>query len=137
MFKTLIVEDNPTFRQSLRGLLFAQFPFMEIDEAGSGKEALGKIDLIRPDLIFMDIKLPGENGFKLTKRIKAAYPEIAVIILTSYDLPEYRQAAAQCGASHFLSKDTSTEELLGLVQSILSEKGFDPSDPNSDWGVPS
>jgi DNA-binding NarL/FixJ family response regulator len=71
----------------------------------------------------MDIKLPGENGLELTAKIKAIYPNITVIILTSYDTPEYREAAIQAKANHFLSKGSSTREgILTLVKSILNGK---------------
>ena len=73
-----------------------------------------------PDLIFMDIKLPGENGLDLTAKIKAKYPEVIVIVLTSYDTPEYREAAVKAKANHFLAKGTaSTEGILTLVESTL------------------
>ena len=132
MFKTLIVEDNVTFRQSFKDVLHTRFPSMTLDEAGDGEEALRKIDALVPDIIFMDIKLPGENGLQVTKKVKTKYPEIIVIILTYYDLPEHRDAAFQCGASHFLPKGTSTEEVVGLVQSILSEKGLDSGCPDKE-----
>ena len=76
-----------------------------------------------PDLVFMDIKLPGESGLVLTKSIKAQYPDMIVIVLTSYDTPEYREAVTQCQADYFLSKGSSTREgILALVQSILSRR---------------
>ncbi|UCD86411.1 MAG: response regulator transcription factor [Desulfobacterales bacterium] len=126
MFKTLIVEDNNTFRQSLKATLGTEFPLMVIDEAAEGNEAMEKVRTFRPDLIFMDIKLPGETGLDLTKKIKAADPSILIIILTSYDLPEYREAAQQYGADYFISKGSSTrDEILELVQSILSDRGLD------------
>ena len=130
MLKTLIVEDNTTFRQSLKELLCTRFPFMDVEEAGDGEEALQKIAGLVPDIIFMDIKLPGENGLQITKKVKAEYPEIVIIILTYYDLPEHREAAFQCGANHFLSKCTSTQEVVELVQSIVSGKGLDSHGPN-------
>ena len=72
----------------------------------------------------MDIRLQGENGLELTKKIKARYSEIVVVILTSYDLPEYRQASEVCGASQFFSKDSSSrEEILAVVESIVSQMG--------------
>lgn len=124
-FKTLIVEDNVSFRQTLLEILTARFPFMSIEEAGDGDEALQKIDLSTPDLIFMDIKLPGENGLQLTRKIKAKSSEVVVIVLTSYDFPEYREAAFQFGANHFMVKGQSTnEEILALVESILEDSGF-------------
>jgi two-component system response regulator YesN len=125
MLRTLIVEDNTTFRQSLKELLHTRFPSMDIEEAGDGEKALRKIRAVVPDIIFMDIKLPGENGLQITKKVKTKYPQVIIIILTYYDLPEHREAAFQCGANHFLSKGTSTQAIVDLIQSILSEKGFD------------
>lgn len=127
-FKTLIVEDNVSFRQTLLEILAARFPFMSIEEAGEGEEALQKINLLVPDLIFMDIKLPGENGLHLTQKIKAKYPEVVIIILTSYDFPEYREAAYRYGANHFIVKGLApNEEILALVESILKDCGFAPN----------
>jgi len=124
-FKTLIVEDNVSFRQTLLEILAARFPFMSIEEAGDGDEALEKIDLSAPDLIFMDIKLSGENGLQLTRKIKAKYSEVVVIVLTSYDFPEYREAAFRFGANHFMVKGRSTnDEILALVESIFEDSGF-------------
>lgn len=126
MLKTLIVEDNATFRQSLKATLETEFPLMVIEEAEDGKEAMERVTTFRPDLIFMDIKLPGETGLDLTKRIKTNDTSIVIIILTSYDLPEYREAAQQYGADYFVSKGSSTrEEILELVRSISSNRGLD------------
>ena len=122
MCKTLIIEDNTTFRQSLREILSNKFPSMVIGEAVDGKEALQRIEDQLPDIIFMDIKLPGESGLKLTEKIKDMYPKVIVIILTSYNLQEYRDAAHQYGATHFLAKSSSTSnEIVELVESILSD----------------
>jgi DNA-binding NarL/FixJ family response regulator len=130
MLKTLIVEDNATFRQSLKATLETEFPLMVIEEAEDGKEAMERVTTFRPDLIFMDIKLPGETGLDLTKRIKTNDTSIVIIILTSYDLPEYREAAQQYGADYFVSKGSSTrEEILELVRSISSNRGIDSHGP--------
>ena len=117
-FKVLIVEDSTLFRQLLREMLKERFPFIRIAEATDGEEALQKVGGFSPDLIFMDIRLPGGNGLELTKRIKARHPNIIVVILTGYDLPEYRDASRQY-ADYFFSKDSSTaENIFELVQSI-------------------
>ena len=122
MFQILIVEDNAPFRQSLREMLCEQFPAMGVEEAEDGEDALDKIETLSPHLVFMDIKLPGQNGLEVTREIKTRYPEITVIILTSYDLPEYREAAENYGADYFLSKGSSSrEEIISLVDSISSE----------------
>ena len=121
MSKTLIVEDSALYRKLLKDTLRSRFPSMEIIEAESGEEAMQQISAHPPDLIFMDIKLPGKNGLELTGKIKAKYPDVTVIILTSYDTPEYREAAAQVKADHFLSKGSSSKEgILALVESILA-----------------
>lgn len=124
MSKILIVEDNDTFRQTIIGLLKSRFPTLIFEEATNGEEALQKVRDFVPDLLFMDIRLPGESGLNLLKEIKDVFPETIAIILTSYDFPEYRQVAKQNGASHFLSKSsTSAEEIMELVDSILCNPG--------------
>ena len=122
MFQILIVEDNAPFRQSLREMLCEQFPTMRVEEAQDGEDALDKLETISAHLVFMDIKLPGQSGLEVTRTIKARYPEVRVIILTSYDLPEYREAASQYGADYFLSKGSSSrEEILALVDTVSGE----------------
>jgi len=119
MMQTLIVEDNTLFREYLVELLCEQFPAMHIAEARDGDEAWSEFLAHRPDLIFMDIRLPGSNGLELTRSIKNSEPGVVVIILTSYDLPEYQEAARQNGASFFLTKGkASQEEILDLVRPL-------------------
>ncbi len=120
MGRTLLVEDNVTLRQSLKETLHSRFPLMDIIEAGDGVEAFQKIKESLPDLIFMDIKLPGENGLSLTKRIKTEHPGIVIVVLTSYDLPEYREAAFQYNANYFFTKASSTHEIMEVVESVFS-----------------
>ena len=126
-FRTLIVEDNPLFLQTILEILRNQFPSMILEEAADGKTALQKIEEEMPDLIFMDIKLPGENGLHLTEHIKKKYPQAIVVILTSYDWPEYRDAAFKFGANYFMMKGSSTNrEIVELIESIFAQLGFGP-----------
>ena len=125
MFRTMLVENSPSFRQFLRDSLKNDFPSMKIIEAGDGEEAFQKIDSALPDLVFMDIHLRGENGLELTRKIKADYPKIIIIVLTDYDLPEYREVATRNKADYFFAKDEMvTNGVFKLVKSILLEKGF-------------
>ena len=118
-FRVLIVEDSTLFRQLLTETLHDRFPSIEIYQAIDGEEALLQVETLRPQLIFMDFRLPGENGLELTKKVKARYPDIIVVILTSYDLPEYREASWQY-ADYFFAKDSSTmENIFTLVESVL------------------
>jgi DNA-binding NarL/FixJ family response regulator len=128
VFRTLIVEDNPLFRQTILEILATQFPSMVLEEAADGKTALERIEDALPDLIFMDIKLPGENGLHLTEHIKRRHPEVVVVILTSYDWPEYRDAAYKFGANYFIMKGSSSnKEIVELIESILGDLGFSPN----------
>ena len=119
-YKTLIVEDNDGFRQALRSLLSSRYPSMSFKEARDGREALSEVSAFDPDLIFMDIKLLGENGLELTGKIRASNSEVKIIILTSHDLPEYREAARAGGADHFLTKASSkASEIFALIDNLF------------------
>jgi DNA-binding NarL/FixJ family response regulator len=120
--KILIVDDNSVLRETTRSVLESKFPLLRIFEAGDGKEAFIQIHDHLPDLILMDIRLPGENGLKLTRKIKDLYPKMVVIIFTSYDLPEYREAAFENGAEFFLSKSSRDgRRLTAVVESVLAK----------------
>jgi DNA-binding NarL/FixJ family response regulator len=126
MRRILIVEDNAFFLQFLKETMHLRFPSIDILEAANGEEAMQKIKTLSPDAIFMDVRLPGENGLELTKKIKAQYPDIVVVILTNYDLPEYREAAYQSRADHFLSKDS----FLSMINSILANQDIEKDNSN-------
>jgi DNA-binding NarL/FixJ family response regulator len=118
--KTLIVEDNASFREILKDKLQTLFPSMVVYEAADGIEALQKVDALRPELVFMDIRLPGEGGIQLTQKIKAKYPNTKVIILTSYDSLEYRGAAIQSGGDCYIPKDSlSFIQIERLVKTLI------------------
>ena len=131
MKRVLIVEDNAFFLQFFRETLHSRFPSLEISEAADGEEAMQKIKALQPEAIFMDVRLPGENGLELTKKIKAQYPDIIVVIVTNYDLPEYRKAAYESKADHFISKDS----FLKIINSILQNPNNHQDD--STRGTPS
>ncbi len=115
--RVLLVEDNAVYRKTFKDTLLAQFPSLQIEEAPSGSTALEIVRQLQPQLIFMDIHLPGENGLVVTRNIKEMAPEATVIMLTSHDTAEYRQAAADAGASGFLVKDSwSMKDIAALVR---------------------
>ena len=104
MCPILIVEDNPLLRGTIKGMLTTRFPSIMVEEASNAEEALSEFEKINPCLIFMDIRLPDRSGLEITRTIKETNPQIEIIILTSHDIPEYREAAFRSGASHFLAK---------------------------------
>lgn len=121
MFSTLIVDDNDAFRHSLRQVLARHFPAMRIAEVADGEGALHQAAYQHPDLIFMDIRLPGRNGLDITQAIKSTDSQAVICIITSHDLPEYRDAALRSGADHFLVKgDSSEAQIAALVDNVLS-----------------
>ena len=122
MFKILIVDPNDPFRQSLKKVLINRFPSVDIQEAAEGNEGLQKVEDFHPHLIFLEIHLPAETGLDLAGRIKADHPDIIIVILTSYDLPEYKIAAKKMGVEHIVPKDDWTgEDMIKLVHTILTD----------------
>ena len=132
-YKILLVEDNSSFRQTLADTLCAHFATMNIAEAGSGEDALIKVEQLHPDMIFMDINLPGENGLKATRMIKTRHKHTLIAMLTSYDIPEYRQQAFRNGADHFISKadDSCLRDIIAWVEKAVAEKNTSSADSNS------
>ena len=123
MCTALIVEENPAFRLSMKQMLHMRFPLILVDEAENGDEAVRKISASSPDMIFMNIKLSNGNGLDITRRIKELNADAVIVMLTSHDLPEYREAAYRSGASHFFAKDSSNcEEIVTLVESMMLAK---------------
>jgi two-component system response regulator YesN len=122
MFQILLVEDDHRFRKLLKEGLSQMFPSIVIEEASDGKEAMEKTDSFCPRIIFMDIRLPDESGLQVARKIKAKCAHTHVAMLTSFDLPEYRQAATECGASRFFVKGASDgSEIWSFVRSLLEE----------------
>ncbi len=116
--RLLIVEDNSLFRQKLRESLEASYPEIAIDEAANGVEAMKKVNDFAPDLILMDMRLPGESGLGLTRKIKATNPDIIIFMLTNYDSQECREAASRYGADRYIAKE-SFHRLQELITSYF------------------
>jgi len=122
MFKILIIDPNDPFRQSLKKVLMNHFPFIDIQEASDGTEGMDKVNNFDPNLIFLEIHLPAQSGLDLARQIKIDHPEIIIVMLTSYDLPEYQTAAEEKGVEHLVPKDEWTgEDMIALVQSIFTD----------------
>jgi len=120
--RALLVEDDTEFRQCVKKILSSRYPSIQLIEARDGKEAMSKVDLLPPDIIFMDIQLPDKNGLELTRMIKASHPNAIIVILSSYDLTEYREAAYRNGANYYISKDSPMGELYSLVERIMENQ---------------
>ena len=113
--RLLIVDDNPQVRRDLRQLLTLTSELEVTGEAGSGPEALRQADLLHPDMIFMDLGMPGMDGFEAARQIKAAQPGCRVIAFSIHGCPLSRQKAAQAGMDGFIEKGTPLGEILETV----------------------
>ncbi len=118
MYKMLVADDNAEFRKSLEQTLSHHFPFHEIFAAGSVEEVVRQIVSNTPNLIFMSIGFSHKNGLEVCKFIKSRYPDIDIIVTSSFDLPEYRKAALNAGAKYFMPKDSLPEEIYRFLSQI-------------------
>lgn len=117
--KLLIADDHRLFRQGLISLMKTRDDLVEIvGEAETGEEAVRLTDMLRPDVILMDIYMPVKDGLQATREIKERFPNTAVIMLTSSENDKHLYEAIQLGASGYLLKSLDAEELFGLLVGV-------------------
>ena len=121
MIKILIVDDNPGFRKRVKDFLSSQEGYGIIGEASNGEEAISLARDLNPDLVLMDVRMGGMNGLSATQRLRDQLPEIAVIVLSKYDLHEYREAARIRGANGDVVKMNMVDDLLPTIQQVMNE----------------
>ena len=114
--RVLVVDDQALMREGLRTLLDYDERVEVVGEAADGAEALRRIRDARPDVALVDVRMPGMDGVELTGRLFSDHPEIAVIILTTFDDDEYIFGALRAGARGYLLKDTPSEELVSAIE---------------------
>lgn len=119
MIKILIADDQELIRESLKIILSTNNEFEVIDTVGSGKEVVESIRRHIPDIILMDVRMPDMDGVQCTKFVKEVYPEIKAIVLTTFDDDEYIFSALKYGASGYLLKGVSLDELTSAIKTVL------------------
>ncbi|MGW1604030.1 response regulator [Streptomyces eurythermus] len=120
MTTVLVVDDQPLQRYGFHLLLDSVPETDVVGEAAHGAEAVRKTTELRPDVVLMDVRMPGMDGIAATRRIVAAGGRSRVLVLTTFDLDEYVHAAIRAGASGFLLKDARPEELLAGIRAVAS-----------------
>ena len=121
MTRILIADDEALVRGGLRMILEAQPDLEVVAEAGDGSEALSRTQEVMPDLVLMDIRMPGLDGLAATRSLLAnAEPAPKVLVLTTFDLDEYVYEALRAGASGFMLKDTPPEQLVAAIHVVAS-----------------
>ncbi|MCS5722287.1 response regulator transcription factor [Herbiconiux sp. CPCC 203407] len=118
--RLLLVDDQQLIRLGMRMVLEADPGFEVVGEAGDGHEALAAVARLRPDVVLMDVRMPGMDGIEATRRVVEAHPESRIIILTTFDLDEYAFAGLNAGASGFLLKDAQPAELAAAIRAVAS-----------------
>jgi DNA-binding NarL/FixJ family response regulator len=126
-FTILLVEDHEAVRHALRDWFAAEFPCSRIIGASDGEAALALVDSMTPDVIVMDVGLPGMSGIEAVGRIKAQLPDTRVVMLSIHEDRVYRDAASAAGASAYVTKRAMHTDLLPAVNALLAiEEGEPP-----------
>jgi DNA-binding NarL/FixJ family response regulator len=116
----VLADDQPMLRLGFRLVLDAQEDMRVAGEAGDGAAALRLVQAKQPDVVLMDVRMPGMDGIEATRRIVASVSTTRVLILTTFDLDEYAYAGLQAGASGFLLKDVPPPDLLSAIRAVAS-----------------
>lgn len=117
--RILIADDHPLFRVGLKYALTAQ-GFAVVAEAANGLEAVAKSRALRPQVALLDIKMPMLDGIEACRAIRAEFPEVIVVMLTTFEEPAIIEAARKAGAAGFLSKETEPQELARMIRTIAA-----------------
>ena len=127
MIKILICDDQDLVCEGLKGILSTDPALNIVGIANDGAEALEKIPVCHPDLVLMDLKMPLMNGVQATRQIRQQYPQIEVLVLTTYDADEWVFDAIRAGARGYLLKDTPRDRLITAIKQAAA--GQTPVDP--------
>lgn len=116
--RLLIIDDHPLFRSGLRGLLSATQDTEIVGEASTGEEAIALSEQLQPDVIVMDLQMPGINGIEATRRIVQTSPHIGVLVVTMFEDDRSVFSAMRAGARGYVLKDTDEEEVLRAIRAV-------------------
>jgi DNA-binding NarL/FixJ family response regulator len=118
--KVLIVDDDALMRAGLRGVLASDEGIELVGEADDGRQAAYRTRLLKPDVVLMDVRMPDLDGISATREVLAAFPEVKVVILTTFEQDDYIFGALSAGASGFLLKRTRPEDLIAAIHTIAA-----------------
>ncbi|HMM19565.1 MAG TPA: response regulator transcription factor [Selenomonadales bacterium] len=122
--RILIADDHALLRQGIKNVLELEKDFTIVAEAGDGEEAVRKAGEFNPDIALLDINMPRLSGLEVTKRIRAAYPEVKVIILTIHDDDSYVVEVVKAGAAGYLLKDIEPGMLVKAIRTVHDGESF-------------
>jgi DNA-binding NarL/FixJ family response regulator len=119
MLKVIIADDHPVVRAGLKQMLTEAIAPIEVQEAGDGRELLGKVRERHFDVVMLDISMPGMDGLDALKQLKVELPRTPVLILTVHPEAQYALRVLKAGASGYLTKNSAADELIGAVRKVL------------------
>lgn len=120
--RILITDDHPVVRAGLGGMIAGEPDFEVVGEAGDGKEAVAMTGELKPHVVLMDLRMPEMDGVTAIGHIKAEYPEVQILVLTTYESDADILRAIETGATGYLLKDTPREELFGAIRLVAEGK---------------
>ncbi len=120
MTTVLLVDDQALLRMGFRLVIESEGDLDVVGEASDGAVALEQVAALAPDVVLMDIRMPGMDGIEATRRIVAEHPSARVLVLTTFDVDEYAFAALRAGASGFLLKNARPDELVDAIRTVAS-----------------
>jgi DNA-binding NarL/FixJ family response regulator len=123
-YRLVLAEDHTILREGLHALLALNSALEVVAEVDNGRDAVRAAGALKPDLVLMDLSMPGIDGMTAMREIKRRYPEISMLVLTVHKTEEYIRAALEAGASGYVLKDASRQELLMAIQTVLSGKTY-------------
>jgi len=124
--KVLLVDDHAVVRLGLNTLLSDEREIIIVGEAANADQAMKQVDLLKPDVVILDIQIPGKNGIEVCKNIVSQYPNSKVVMLTSHTSDEFITQAIRAGASGYVLKQVGNEELLRAIKAAYAgEMAFD------------
>ena len=116
----LITDDHANVRRGLRELLADAFSGARFSEAGNGDEVLAQLVISQPDVLLLDINMPGRSGFEVLKDVKHIYPQLPVIMVSVQTESQYALRCLRAGAAEYVNKNSASEELVPAVRKILN-----------------
>ncbi|MGQ9768355.1 MAG: response regulator [Anaerolineae bacterium] len=122
--RVLVADDHAILRDGIRSLLERQPDFLVVGEAGNGQEAVDKALALAPDVVLMDLAMPGMDGLEATRRLRQLRPEIKVLILTQHDNQEYIAPALRAGAVGYVLKRSGGREVVNAIRRVFEEGAF-------------
>lgn len=122
--RILLVDDHPLVREGLRARLADVPGIAVVGEAGDAEQAFARVDMLRPDLVLMDVGMKQVNGIELTARLRERHPELRVLMLSMYDNPEYVHRALNAGAMGYVLKEAPSEEIVAAILAVAAGRNF-------------